>query len=112
MMVELTVRSYHAAAVPALLALAAAALGNAPATPMTADFWQWKHEANPFGRSYGLYAWDAALARAAGMRMLLRWQFRCWTAVCCLPYVPWIPQPIPPINAKGSFPILDQTGDR
>ena len=75
-MAELTFCPYHASAIPSLLALAQAALGDAPATPMTGEFWQWKHEDNPFGRSYGRYAWDAALGRAAGMRMLLRWQFQ------------------------------------
>jgi GNAT superfamily N-acetyltransferase len=41
----------------------------------TEAFWQWKHHANPFGTSYGLYAWDEAEQRAAGLRVLMRWVF-------------------------------------
>lgn len=62
-----------------IVALAQSALGVTTATPMDATFWQWKHHANPFGHSYGLYAWDEANAQAAGARILMRWQFRDMT---------------------------------
>jgi hypothetical protein len=42
----------------------------------TADFWRWKHLENPFGISWGRYAWDAGSARAAALRVLMRWRFR------------------------------------
>ncbi|MEZ4617179.1 MAG: GNAT family N-acetyltransferase [Caldilineaceae bacterium] len=58
-----------------IVELAQAALGVTSATPMDTGFWQWKHHANPFGDSYGLYAWDAAKAQAVGARILMRWQF-------------------------------------
>lgn len=39
-------------------------------------FWRWKHVDNPFGVSYGRYAWDEAQGRAAALRVLLRWRFQ------------------------------------
>lgn len=69
------VRPYDTDAMPEVLELARRALGTAPATPMTPEFWSWKHSENPFGRSYGIYAWDEGLHRVAGLRMFLRWRF-------------------------------------
>ena len=40
------------------------------------EFWRWKHVDNPFGVSYGRYAWDEEQGRAAALRVLLRWRFR------------------------------------
>lgn len=71
----LCVRTVDSAAMPAILEMARGALGTAPATPMTPEFWAWKHAANPFGPSYGIYAWDDAAHRVAGLRMFLRWKF-------------------------------------
>lgn len=71
----LNVRPYDAAAMPAIVEMARGALGAAPATPMTPEFWAWKHAANPVGPSFGIYAWDDATQRVAGLRMFLRWKF-------------------------------------
>ena len=51
-------------------------MGNSGAVQKTEAFWQWKHHANPFGASYGLYVWDETEQRAAGLRVLMRWAFR------------------------------------
>jgi GNAT superfamily N-acetyltransferase len=67
---------YAADALPYLLTLLQTTLGNSGAVQKTADFWQWKHHANPFGASYGLYVWDETEQRAAGLRVLMRWAFR------------------------------------
>jgi hypothetical protein len=39
-----------------------------------ANFWQWKHEQNPFGVSPTLLAWDGDTL--VGLRTFLSWQFR------------------------------------
>jgi len=75
-MPDCVVRPYHSDAIPYLLELALATLGDSGAVRKTEDFWRWKHEVNPFGPSFGLYAWDETQQRAASLRMLLRWQFR------------------------------------
>jgi GNAT superfamily N-acetyltransferase len=67
---------YSREALPAILTLLQQTLGNSSAVRKTEEFWQWKHHANPFGASYGLYAWDEATAQAAGLRVLMRWTFR------------------------------------
>ncbi len=67
------IRPYQAQAIPAILDLTRVTLGDAPATRKTEAFWRWKHHANPFGPSYGLYA--GAEGRVAGLRMLMRWRF-------------------------------------
>ncbi|MEZ4729007.1 MAG: GNAT family N-acetyltransferase [Caldilineaceae bacterium] len=74
-MTQLTIRSYETDAIPALLALTRATLGNHGAVRKTEDFWHWKHHANPFGPSFGLYTWDEETQLATGLRVLLRWQF-------------------------------------
>lgn len=56
-------------AVLALLRLGLGA-GNVPRTP---EFWRWKHDRNPFGRSYGLVAESGG--RLVGVRVFLRWSF-------------------------------------
>ena len=40
------------------------------------EFWRWKHVDNPYGVSWGRYAWDDAQGRAAALRVLLRWRFK------------------------------------
>ncbi|GIV76564.1 MAG: hypothetical protein KatS3mg050_0958 [Litorilinea sp.] len=71
-----TVQPYTPDAALAVLELARTALGQTPATPMTADFWRWKHEVNPFGPSYGLVAWDGPDATPIGVRLFLRWMWQ------------------------------------
>lgn len=73
---EYTLQAYQASAAPLILDLARLSLGVAPGTPMTSEFWHWKHHANPFGASYGVYAWDDIRQVAAGARILMRWSFR------------------------------------
>ena len=70
-----TISPYHAGAITAILDLTRTTLGNTGATRKTEAFWHWKHQANPFGPSYGLYAWDEAPQIVAGLRVLLRWKF-------------------------------------
>lgn len=72
----LAVYPYAEGTLPHLLDLLQVTLGNSGAVRKTEAFWQWKHHANPFGASYGLYAWDEAAQRAAGLRVLMRWIFR------------------------------------
>lgn len=72
---QLTIRPYQPDAIPALLALTQTTLGNAGAVRKTATFWQWKHQHNPFGQSFGVYTWDEERQIATGLRVLLRWQF-------------------------------------
>lgn len=72
----LIVRPYNRAAVPTLLDLTRTTLGDSGAVRKTETFWDWKHEDNPFGSSYGLYAWDEAANRAAALRVLMCWQFQ------------------------------------
>jgi GNAT superfamily N-acetyltransferase len=76
MNVNLDTRPYDAAAIPKILELTQATLGNATATRKTEAFWRWKHHANPFGSSYGLYAWAEDQHKVAGLRVLMRWRFK------------------------------------
>jgi hypothetical protein len=81
-----TVRAYTPKALPAILMLLQQTLGNGGAVRKTEEFWVWKHHANPFGVSYGLYAWDETAVEVAGLRVLMRWRFRdeaggLWPAV-------------------------------
>ncbi|MCE7979665.1 MAG: GNAT family N-acetyltransferase [Caldilinea sp. CFX5] len=73
---DLKIRAYREDPIPSVLSLLQTTLGNSGAVRKTEAFWQWKHHANPFGASYGLYAWDEAEQRAAGLRVLMRWVFR------------------------------------
>lgn len=43
-------------------------------SPRTQEFFQWKHENNPFGVSYSLGARDLKDGRLAGLRLFQRWQ--------------------------------------
>lgn len=72
----LTVCAYDTNASSQILDLLQTTLGNSGAVRKTADFWQWKHHANPFGASYGLYIWDEAEQSVAGLRVLMRWVWR------------------------------------
>ena len=76
---NLDIRPYDTAAIPKILELTQATLGNATATRKTEAFWRWKHHANPFGSSYGLYAWAEDQHKVAGLRVLMRWQFKTST---------------------------------
>jgi GNAT superfamily N-acetyltransferase len=58
---------------PEVLDLLEASLGAGPAGSRTADFFRWKHLANPFGRSYLLLA--EADHRIVGLRAFMRWAF-------------------------------------
>ena len=69
------IRAYDKSAIPAVLELTRTTLGDSGAVRKTEDFWHWKHEQNPFGSSYGLYAWDETAAQMAGLRVLMRWRF-------------------------------------
>jgi GNAT superfamily N-acetyltransferase len=71
-----TVHGYTREALPQILVLLQQTLGNSGAVRKTEDFWLWKHHENPFGASYGLYAWDESNAEAASLRVLMRWTFR------------------------------------
>lgn len=67
--------SYRPQAIPVVLQLTQKALGNSGAVQKSEAFWRWKHQANPFGHSYGIYAWDDAARLAAGLRVLMRWTY-------------------------------------
>jgi GNAT superfamily N-acetyltransferase len=69
------IRPYDPAAIPKILELTQATLGNASAIRKTEAFWRWKHHANPFGASYGLLAWAEDQQQVAGLRVLMRWKF-------------------------------------
>jgi GNAT superfamily N-acetyltransferase len=70
---DLTVRELAARDEPAVLSLLGASLAGGPTGERTADFFRWKHAANPFGRSPGLVA--EAAGRVVGLRVFLRWEF-------------------------------------
>ena len=74
-MTDLYILDWTDESIPRLLELSRATLGAGGAVAKTVAFWRWKHCDNPFGRSYGVYVMDAAPARVAAMRILLRWQF-------------------------------------
>jgi len=73
---DLRICRYNAETIPEILKLVKVTLGNEGAVRKTEAFWRWKHEDNHFGSSYGLYAWDETQALAAGLRVLMRWQYR------------------------------------
>lgn len=72
---SLHIRPYQPDTLPAILALIQETLGNSGAVRKTEEFWHWKHQANPFGSSYGLYAWAEKQQMAVGLRVLMRWSF-------------------------------------
>lgn len=57
---------------PAILELQRIALGEGT-VPRTEEFWRWKHENNPFGKSSVLLAWDGDTL--AGLRVFMRWEW-------------------------------------
>lgn len=57
------------------LPLLQSTLGETAAAPQSRLFWSWKHLENPFGRSYGVYAWDGRARRPLALRVLMRWRF-------------------------------------
>jgi len=79
-MKEFTVVEWTDRSVPMLLDLARTSHGAGGAAAQSEAFWQWKHQDNPFGRSYGIVALDESAGgdcrRVASVRMLLRWRFR------------------------------------
>ncbi len=79
-MKEFTVVEWTDRSVPMLLDLARTSHGAGGAAAKSEAFWQWKHQDNPFGRSYGIVALDESAGgdcrRVASVRMLLRWRFR------------------------------------
>ncbi|KDN86586.1 GNAT family N-acetyltransferase [Kitasatospora cheerisanensis] len=75
MSAELTYRGLESADVPAVLELLTTSLAGGPTGRRSADFFDWKHRANPFGSSPGLVA-VAPDGRIAGVRLFLRWSWR------------------------------------
>lgn len=69
------IRPYHPEAMADVLALARQTLGNTGLVSKTDEFWHWKHHANPFGMSYGVYAWVEEAQLVAGLRIMLRWKY-------------------------------------
>ena len=68
-------RAYRPGDEEAFLPLLRASLGETTAAPQSRAFWSWKHLENPFGRSYGIFAWDGSAQRALALRALMRWRF-------------------------------------
>jgi GNAT superfamily N-acetyltransferase len=66
-------RAYTPADEPAVLDLLQAAMAGGPTGRRTPDFFRWKHEHNPFGRSYALVAADGG--QVVGFRTFMRWRF-------------------------------------
>lgn len=74
MPVPYAIREIEPVATDELLELVRSALGEG-SVPRTREFWNWKHVESPFGPSYALAA--EADGRLVGLRMFLRWRFRC-----------------------------------
>lgn len=68
-----TVRAYTPRDESAVLALMERCLQGGPTGHRTAEFFRWKHEANPFGRSFSLVAQEGG--EIIGFRTFLRWRF-------------------------------------
>jgi GNAT superfamily N-acetyltransferase len=79
---ELRIRQATDDDLPQILELLQSSLGWVP-DEQHADFYRWKHHANPFGRSPAWVAVDDE--RIVGLRVWLRWRFaqagRTWDAV-------------------------------
>ncbi len=73
---DLQICTYQSEAIPDILRLTQKTLGNAAATRKTEALWRWKHHLNPFGLSYGLFAWAEVQQRVVGLRVLMRWEFQ------------------------------------
>lgn len=72
-MSDLGIRALGPGDTEAVLELLRFGLGEGT-VPRTPEFWHWKHDRNPFGRSFGLLA--ESRGRPVGLRMFLRWSFR------------------------------------
>ena len=72
---QFRIMQWNDESLPRMLDLARTTLGAGTAVAKTEDFWRWKHIANPFGRSYGIYAVDEVSHRLASLRLLLPWRF-------------------------------------
>ena len=68
-----SIRPYDEADEDEVIGLLTAALGGGPAGERPAEFFRWKHQENPFGRSFGLVA--EADDRIVGLRAFMRWEF-------------------------------------
>jgi GNAT superfamily N-acetyltransferase len=68
------IRNYRTEDEPAVLGLLQASLGGGPAGDYSAEFFRWKHLANPFGPSFMLVA--ESDGRLVGLRAFMRWRFR------------------------------------
>jgi GNAT superfamily N-acetyltransferase len=71
--VAVEVRPYREEDEASVLDLLRAALGPGPAGDRHPEFFRWKHEENPFGRSFMLVA--EADHRIVGLRAFMRWRF-------------------------------------
>jgi len=71
--VPIEVRAYEDADEPAILDLLRRTLGSGPGGWRSPEFFRWKHERNPFGRSFMLVA--MADAQIVGFRAFMRWRF-------------------------------------
>jgi GNAT superfamily N-acetyltransferase len=69
----LAIRPYQDRDEAAVLELLRAALGEGPTGRRSAEFFRWKHFANPFGSSVMLVA--EADGRIVGLRAFMRWRF-------------------------------------
>jgi GNAT superfamily N-acetyltransferase len=68
------IRSYRDNDEAEVLDLLAATLGGGPAGRRPPEYFRWKHQENPFGRSYMLLA--EADGRIVGLRAFMRWRFQ------------------------------------
>lgn len=70
-MPEIEIRRATNADVSAILGVMRASLGETPVLRRTPKLWEWKHTANPFGRSIVLVA--ESDERVVGVRAFMRW---------------------------------------
>jgi GNAT superfamily N-acetyltransferase len=71
---ELTIRPFHDEDEGTVLELLRVSLGAGPGGARTTEFFRWKHQSNPFARSYMLVA--EVGDRIIGLRAFMRWRFR------------------------------------
>ena len=71
--IPIEVRPYRDADEPAILELLKTTLGSGPGGWRSPGFFRWKHERNPFGRSFMLVA--ESDDRIVGLRAFMRWRF-------------------------------------
>jgi GNAT superfamily N-acetyltransferase len=93
---DIAVRELVAGDEPEVLSLLGASLAGGPTGERTAEFFRWKHAANPFGRSPGLVA--VAGGRVVGLRVFLRWEFSAGG------------QPVPAVRAVDTATHPDYQG--